>query len=82
MIYTLGPPRNPRLKREYAETPEQIRQLAIDRYWGTTCQPPELEVVVDMFALLVTVRDPTLLEASVEEGRTTYKILEYERFVR
>ena len=80
MIYTLGPPR---LSRKFAKNPEEIRQLAIDRYWGTTCEPPdELEVVVDMFALLVTVRDPTPWGSTVGDGRVAYKILEYERFVR
>ena len=83
MIYTLGPPRHPRLKQEYATTPEEIRQLAIERYWGTTCKPPdELKVVVDMFALLVTVRDPTPWGSTVEDGRTMYKILEYARWMR
>ena len=80
MIYTLGPPR---LSRKFAATPQEIKQLALERYWGTTCEPPdELEVVVDMFALLVTVRDPVLQAPSVEEERTVYKILEYERVVR
>ena len=79
-IYTLGPPR---LSRKFAKTPEEIKQLALERHWGTTCKPPdEVEVVVDMFALLVTVRDPTPWATRVGEERTVYKILEYARVVR
>ena len=82
-IYTLGPLRHPRLKQKYATNSEEIKQLAIDRYWGTLLAPPDrLKVVVDMFALIVTVTDPERPRPSVEDGFSRYKILEYERVIR
>jgi len=73
MIYTLGPPN---LMRKFAKTPEEIRQLAIDRCWGDMCKVPETwEVKVDMEALVVTIGDTE----HPEYGTTRYKILAYER---
>lgn len=77
ITYVLEPPSHIRFRHNYATNSEEIKQLAIDRYWGTAMESSDrLKVVVDMFALIVTVTDP-------EVGPLArYKILEYERVIR
>ena len=74
-IYTLGPPRNPRLKQEYATTLEELRQLAIERYWGTVLEPgkDQFQVDLDFIKMTVTIRDRR------DGGRAQYEIFTYER---
>lgn len=76
VIYTLGPPRHARLPREYATTPEEIKQMAKDRLWGTACAfPVDWTVDVDMETMVVTIFDPV----NPGCGKTKYKILAYGR---
>ena len=74
-IYTLGPPKNPRLKREYATTLEELRQLAIERLWGTLLEPgkDQFRVDIDFIKMTVKIRD------RLYGGRAQYEIRMYER---
>lgn len=78
-LYVLGPLGERVPCRHYAMTRDEICQMAIDRYWGTTFKPPadRLRVVVNLIGSPPTV---TILD-SYEDTKAVYKILVYERLM-